>query len=434
MRLMDQIQALRSALENVPATLLTSDAIRIHEGIFSSLEIIERTEAESPVVALVGPTGAGKSYVFNAIIGADASPEGVLRPTTSTVVIAGDPGLSLRHRVPEAVILPNADVNFTLVDMPEWCGKPPDTTGMLAKADLVVTVVSPIRYADATVAALWQSLDSARATVVLNRVDTTDAETRDLLRSVTDMFGTEPYVIGEHGEGRASIADHILGLIPSTRSDAVTSIMLRAAGAGTRFIVREVTNAAPDIGSVAGAVDGIPDCDFDTTRLDVQVSWDGTRDEITSRVAIDIRDSDDDVVQTSRTDLAERVLESIGPWDEENLPEALDAWRHRCISAFSDASSVRWRRASAKQLIERFSWSTAINPGIVPPKRFTRIMGARLVETTAQMRSDLEAVVCEHLAARLNVWRAALDELGDYQPGVLVAAVDALENSRRVHD
>jgi hypothetical protein len=249
---------------------------------------------------------------------------------------------------------------------------------------------------------------------------------------VTDLFGTEPYVICEHGEGRASIADHIVGLIPARRSDAVASIMFRAAGAGARFIVREVTSAAPDIGKVTDGVDGVPACEIDASRYDVQVSWDGTRDGITKRVAIYIRDRDDDVVRASGTELAERILESIGPWDGEDLSEDLDAWRDRCVSAYSDSSSVRWRRSNAEQLIERFSWSTAINQGIVAPKRFSRIMGARLDETRSQMRSALETIVCGYVDARLGVWRAELDGFGDYQPGTLASAADAIESERPV--
>jgi energy-coupling factor transporter ATP-binding protein EcfA2 len=430
MRLMEQIQALRSALTGVPRTLLTTDTARVLDGIFSSLEIIERSEADRPVVVLVGPTGAGKSHIFNAIIGVDASPEGVLRPTTSSVVIAGELSLSLDRHTTDAVILPRADIGFTLVDMPESDGSLPATSGLVAGADLVVMVVSPIRYADATVAALWESLDPSRAAIVLNRVTTHGEESRVLLASVNDMFDAQPYVIGEGGQGRASIAEHISGLIPASRSDSVASIMIRAAGSSTRFVVREVTNAAPDIGEVAGAVDSIPDCVTDTSRYDVQMSWDGTRDEILNRVGIDIRDRDDDIVRTSGTELAERILEGIGPWEDEDLSGALDSWRESCISRFSDASSVRWRRTNAQQLIERFSWSTAMDSAIVAPKRFTRIMGANLDETTSQMLSALQIVVCGSLDARLDAWRGQLDRLGDYQPGVLASAADALESHR----
>ena len=431
---MEQVKALRSALNDVPLTLLTSDTAKVLDGVYSSLDIIERSEAAKPVVVLVGPTGAGKSYVFNAIVGAEASPEGVLRPTTSSVVIAGDPTEGLARMVPDAVVVPNAESEVTLVDLPEGDEYLPDTEYLVSNADLAVLVVSPIRYADAAVAALWESLDSSRAMVVLNRVATTDAETEELLASVTDVFGAEPYVIGENGAGVRSIADHIVGMIPSTRSGAVASIMFRAAGAGARFVVREVTNAAPDIGKVTGAVDEMPDCAIDVSRYDVQVSWDGTRDAIMERVAISIRDRDDTVMRESGTRLAERILDGIGPWDGEELSTALDAWRDECISAFSDSASVRWRRSNAQQLIERFSWSTSINPEIVSPKRFSRIMGARLGESSGRMRSGLEDLICGHLDARLVVWRSELSLLGEFQPGVLAAAAGAIDDQRPVHD
>jgi hypothetical protein len=431
----EQIRILHSALDDVPVALVNLEAARVLDGVFSSLDIVERMQADRPVVVLVGPTGAGKSFLFNAIVGADASPEGALRPTTSSVVIAGEPTISLRQQVPDATILQTVDIGFTLVDMPAWDESSLEVASRIPDSDLVVLVVSPIRYADASVAALRASLDPERTLVVLNRVATTRQETLDLVASVSNMFGTDPYVISQNHSPGPSISEEIVSRIPTSRADVVASIMVQAAATGARFIVREVTNGAPDLGKVSSAVDSITDCSADVSRYDVQVSWEGTRDAIIKRFAIDIRDRDDTIVRTSDTDLAERVLVSIGPWDDgEDLTGDLDVWRDRCISAFSDAASIRWRRSSARQLIDRFSWSTSINPDIVAPKRFVRVLGDRLDEVSGQMRSNLETLICGHLDERLKMWSRKLEGLGDYQPGALASAADGLDRARRPHD
>jgi hypothetical protein len=430
-----QIRTLYSALEDVPVALVDLEAARVLAGVFSSLDIVERMQADRPVVVLVGPTGAGKSFLFNAIVGADVSPESALRPTTSSVVIAGEPTISLRQQVPDATIIQTVDIGFTLVDMPAWDESSLEVATRIPDSDLVVLVVSPIRYADASVAALRASLDPERTLVVLNRVTTTREETRNLVASVSNMFGMDPYVISENDSPGPSISEEIASRIPTSKADVMASIMVRTAATGARFIVREVTNGAPDLGNVSRAVNSMTDCSADVSRYDVQVSWEGTRDAIVKRLAIDIRDSDDTIVRTSDTDLAERVLGSIGPWDDgEDLTGDLDAWRDRCISAFSDAASIRWRRSSAQRLIDRFSWSTSINPDIVAPKRFVRVLGDRLDEMSGQMRSNLETLVCGHLGERLEIWRGTLEGLGEYQPGALVSAADGIDRERRPHD
>jgi energy-coupling factor transporter ATP-binding protein EcfA2 len=427
----EQRQSLHSALVDVPVTLLGSEAARVLDGVFSSLEVVERTHADRQVVVLVGPTGAGKSFLFNAIVGVDASPEGVLRPTTSAVVIAGEPTPLLAQQVPDATILKNVDIGFTLVDMPAWHEESPEVPSPIPTSDLVVLVVSPIRYADASVAALWATLEPERTLVVLNRVATTREEARDLVASVTDTFGTEPYIFSEDDSPGPTLSDHIVGRIPISRIDVVASIMVRAAIAGARFVVRELTNAAPALGKVSSAVDGIADCAPDVSRFNVQVSWGGTRDAIIERIAIDIRDRDDTIVRTSDSDLGERVLESIGPWDDgESLSNDLDVWHDRCLATFSDAASIRWRRSSAQQLIDRFSWSTAINSDVVAPKRFSRLLGERLAEVSDQTRSDLETLICDHLDTRLKMWHAELEGLGGYRPGALASAADTLDGAR----
>src|ERR1700704_4236223 len=49
-------------------------------------------EIDAPIlVVLMGPTGAGKSSILNAIAGAGVSRAGVLRPTTREAVLYADP-------------------------------------------------------------------------------------------------------------------------------------------------------------------------------------------------------------------------------------------------------------------------------------------------------------------------------------------------------
>src|SRR5204863_430203 len=44
------------------------------------------------LVLIVGPTGAGKSSLLNALAGSAASPSGVIRPTTRELVVLTRPG------------------------------------------------------------------------------------------------------------------------------------------------------------------------------------------------------------------------------------------------------------------------------------------------------------------------------------------------------
>src|SRR3954453_11183727 len=53
---------------------------------------VRATSLDAPlVVLLVGPTGAGKSTIFNTIAGGAASTTGVLRPTTRVAVVLVHP-------------------------------------------------------------------------------------------------------------------------------------------------------------------------------------------------------------------------------------------------------------------------------------------------------------------------------------------------------
>ena len=115
---------------------------------------------ESTVVALAGPTGAGKSSLFNALVGDDVSSAGRRRPTTAEASAAlwgsANPALldwleiRRRHRV-------GGDVQgldgLVLLDLPDFDSVERshrvEVDRLLELVDLVVWVVDPQKYADA---------------------------------------------------------------------------------------------------------------------------------------------------------------------------------------------------------------------------------------------------------------------------------------------
>jgi energy-coupling factor transporter ATP-binding protein EcfA2 len=113
---------------------------------------------ETTVVALAGPTGAGKSSLFNALAGQELVEAGRRRPTTSspTAAVWGDAPDALldwldvprRHRIDGA-----RPGSLVLLDLPDFDSVALDhrveVERVLGLADLFVWVVDPQKYADA---------------------------------------------------------------------------------------------------------------------------------------------------------------------------------------------------------------------------------------------------------------------------------------------
>jgi energy-coupling factor transporter ATP-binding protein EcfA2 len=146
------------------------------------------------LVLLLGPTGAGKSSLLNALAGFRASPSGVIRPTTrnlvvvarpearSTLLAAGGPLVTLAGSRLEFVDSTAMPEGVALVDSPdvdsiEHANR--ELTDRLAEAaDLGIFVTTATRYADRVP---WEVLARARdrglpLLVVVNRTsaDATD--------------------------------------------------------------------------------------------------------------------------------------------------------------------------------------------------------------------------------------------------------------------
>jgi GTP-binding protein EngB required for normal cell division len=113
---------------------------------------------ESTVVALAGPTGAGKSQLFNALAGEALAAVGRRRPTTSAgqAVVWGDGADPLldwlaiprRHRLPADGL-----DGLVLLDLPDFDSVEDahrlEVDRVVGLADLVAWVVEPQKYADA---------------------------------------------------------------------------------------------------------------------------------------------------------------------------------------------------------------------------------------------------------------------------------------------
>jgi hypothetical protein len=162
---------------------------------------VRAASLESPlVVVLVGPTGAGKSTIFNTIADRPASETGVLRPTTRTAVVLVHPDdrASLLDgafaRVPPGQLRyvedPSIERGLVLVDAPdidslEHANR--DLADRLVEAaDLCLFVTTATRYADRVP---WEVLDRVRERglpleIVVNRMPPDPTDRAEILADV----------------------------------------------------------------------------------------------------------------------------------------------------------------------------------------------------------------------------------------------------------
>ena len=218
-RLDDRVRALADAVELAEG--------RIDDEIVGSARAIVAKAGqrlglglELTVVALAGPTGAGKSSLFNALAGDEIAEVGRRRPTTGVARAAvwGDGAEALldwlrvarRHRIDDG-----AD-GLVLLDLPDFDSVERDhrveVDRLVGLVDLVVWVVDPQKYADA----LWHERYLRELTayagvmaVALNQADLLSPDelaacARDLRRLLANEGVAEvPVVVtsarGEHG-------------------------------------------------------------------------------------------------------------------------------------------------------------------------------------------------------------------------------------------
>jgi energy-coupling factor transporter ATP-binding protein EcfA2 len=168
------------------------------------------------VVVLLGPTGAGKSSLVNALAGHLVSPSGVLRPTTRVAtVVATDADAALLADGPQRAIsaacryvTDGARAGVALIDSPDIDSVERANRALadalVEAADLCVFVTTASRYADQVP---WDVLGRAKARglpllLLINRLSPDDADRREVLEDAARLIGTADLPrIGERPDG-----------------------------------------------------------------------------------------------------------------------------------------------------------------------------------------------------------------------------------------
>lgn len=240
-------------------------------------------ELSSPaIVVIAGSTGAGKSTLYNSLLGEEVSQAGVLRPTTREPVLAFNPldadvivegPVTRVARVVDHDGVPRGTGLLDAPDLDSLLSENRDTASLLLEAaDLWLFVTTASRYGDALP---WQALSRAKergasVAMVLNRVprETLTTIRGDLLQRLRDhgMDGTPLFVVPDVGphEGLldrsvvAPVARWLTMLAGPDRSRAVIVRTLKGAlGAlpawvtGVSDAVEQQVEAAADLRSAA---------------------------------------------------------------------------------------------------------------------------------------------------------------------------------------
>lgn len=423
----DELQRFQAALEAVPKILLDDNASKMLERSRDALMAMRFATANQTVVVIVGCSGVGKSYLFNAIAGSDISPSGVLRPTTKAALAAG------RQLGMESLInitrirLPDVPLGLIIIDTPPWDFDKAGVEEILCSADMAVLVVSPSRYGDSTTRDLWQAVaETDDVVLVVNRLPASAAARGEIVESVASLFGVSPIAVLE-GDGTEQFVAEVVQRRPDdTDRDTKDAEIRVAAQRSGRTLATVLTARAADLVLLESAVKACTLSEHGPRGYAVEESWLATRQSLVDVVASEIESTDRDIVESSHTGIAQRVLTLLGQWDAGEVNNDLERWRREVADDFKARAVVRWRTSAAHQLLDQSSWEIATDPTHAVARRVTRMMKSNLAEAAQRGHKELIRVLGAQLDQRLAAWRSVIDEAGHFKPGELLVASDRL--------
>ncbi len=283
--LLDAIKDLRRDVDDTSFPLELDDVVsarasrtRLVDQLTEHL-IPRLTELSAPaVVVLSGSTGAGKSTLVNALVGAEVTAAGVLRPTTRHPVLVHNPAdaeLLAHHPVLAEVEVTSDEAvprGIALLDAPDLDSvlesNRETAHRLMEAADLWLFVTTAARYGDALP---WRVLEDAveRSTtvaMVLNRVPTESLPTvrGDLLDRLRThgLEGSPLFVVPDLGPDVAMLPPAVVApirrwlamLAGPDRARTVVARTLRGSLHALRAWVDELADAVQRQADAAGEI------------------------------------------------------------------------------------------------------------------------------------------------------------------------------------
>lgn len=422
-----------SALGEVPRLLLDAEHRDVLKHACSSLEELEAFEADPGAVVVVGGGGSGKSSVVNALVGAQVVSVSPVRPTTIGISVIGRSGPTPMEGTVEYVFTDLLPDGVVVVDTPSWDHQRDAVSAAVLTAHTVVVVLTPTRYADAVTAEFVRDLpDVARVLIVANRMPADPDESDDVLDEIESSFDIEVFATVIEGEA-VELPGSLIDQVPVDTEFVETkrSLARTVAGSGRR-IARYVSASAAELGEVQRALGEVDEPSCDRGVVLTGDDWRVARGRLVDLVAAEVSRFDAAIVERSNSDLAPRIREFLGELDTTALPDELDVWRVDTTATFRTRCTTRWRRKSTIELLDRWSWVLCVDPQAPAPRRARRAMRDSIEPTVVTEREVLFGILDAAVRVRRTRWASVAADIGEYRPGVLFAASDALDGGGSV--
>jgi hypothetical protein len=419
---------LASALRDVPDLLMDGDDSETRDRALASLDALDSLEFESRSVVVIGGGGSGKSSVVNALVGTGVAEVSPIRPTTTGVLVVGRSDVSSMEGVVEYTFTDLVREGVVVVDTPSWDYDRDTVLASVAGAHTVVVVVTPSRYGDAITSEMVGGLPhTARTVIIANRMPRDAEQNDDVLDGIEATFELAIYAQVFEGE-TLSLPGSIIGDMPvdvgALKSKKAYEIETSDAG---RVIARSVSASAVELGVVERVLADTPTPSSLPGVVWAGGEWDSVRTSLVDAVGASIRSLDETIIERSKNELAARISGSLGVSDLTAVSAVLDGWRSEVVDTFRRRATVRWRREATLEMLDTWSWIMSIDPHSRPPRRVRRAVRDIREATARESEERLVSILDDAVRDRRDQWSSVVAVIGQYRPGLLFAASDALD-------
>ena len=161
--------------------------------------------------------------------------------------------------------------------------------------------------------------------------------------------------------------------------------------------------------------------------MTVRETWPETESDLVEAVAASVGELDHAIVDSGGSALGARVLRAMDAWRSSEVEDALSHWQVEVAARFRSNATIRWRRRSTEQMIDRESWKVGVNPSVQVSNRLRRVMRSNLDSVTVQSHDLLISIFSDAIDQRRAEWQATVADAASFKPGVLFVAAQALE-------